>query len=199
METYHTHFNGADIFKVTIKNNKVQIYDRIDNDNDNNSDNDSDNDSNYIYDKPIKYSKKPCLIYYCSNVFIGDNDLSIGTDDRFPKPCYECKGNSILIQVAGEKSKYIFIGDEVYEFDVFESGKIVEFVSMMGYSQVPYPFAVCENGDCYLLTDYVKIKRCQEVNKLLKVYKGSYHDVYYENQKSNFIEKFNKNILYRGD
>lgn len=56
-------------------------------------------------------------------------------------------GNTILLHLFG--NTYMFIGGEVIKF-VAES-KITTFVSPVGNSAVPYPFAVDESGNSYLL------------------------------------------------
>lgn len=49
-------------------------------------------------------------------------------------------GNSVLLQVA--ENRYISIGWDVYEFTTHVDDDIMDYVSVMGNSAVPYPYAV---------------------------------------------------------
>src|SRR5437016_1253368 len=51
-------------------------------------------------------------------------------------------GNSILVQLTKD-NRYVFIGERVYEFG--SEFKIVAFVSPVGNSDVPYPYATDKN------------------------------------------------------
>jgi hypothetical protein len=62
------------------------------------------------------------------------------------------KGNSILLQVG--KHRYVYIGDEIYEFDTADN--ILSYVSPVGNSDVPYPFAVGEEN-VYFMLDKVSV------------------------------------------
>jgi len=56
-----------------------------------------------------------------------------------PKPVWWHGGNSVLLQTTG--SEYVFIGDRIFAFET-PGDAIESFVSVMGGSAVPYPYAV---------------------------------------------------------
>lgn len=65
-------------------------------------------------------------------------------------------GNSVLIHI--KNNRYAFIGDCIYEFDTFENDKIIEYYSMVGNSDVPYPVALGEKY-VYMMLDHSYIAR----------------------------------------
>jgi hypothetical protein len=81
-----------------------------------------------------------------SNIFIGKGD---GTEREV--------GNSILLHE--EKLYYVFIGDIVFRFKAI--APITEFVSPVGNSDVPYPYAVDVKKNVYLLAEKTILIRCQ--------------------------------------
>ena len=58
------------------------------------------------------------------------------------------KGNTVLLKTG---DKYVYIGEAVKEFT--PRSPIVKYSSPVGNSDVPYPFAVDENGDAYLMIE----------------------------------------------
>ena len=93
-------------------------------------DEDGDNYSKLVLD--TKYDK----------VFIGK---SLSKYSEYTKPF---TGSTILIEL---KNKYILISNKIYEFETKEP--ILKFVSIMGNSSVPYPFALTENYAYCLMDD----------------------------------------------
>lgn len=69
------------------------------------------------------------------------------------------KGNSILLKVG---KKYIYIGTSVYEFT--PKAEIVKYVSPIGNSDVPYPYAVDTKGNYYLLIEHVILDHIEGSN-----------------------------------
>lgn len=98
--------------------------------------------------------------YRVQDIFIGK---SIKGDDAFEVGSSFGTGNSILLKIT--KSRYVFIGMEVFEFE--PSDNIIEYYSMVGNNDVPYPVAVGEKNiyfmmdGCYLsrthFADFPKI------------------------------------------
>lgn len=56
-------------------------------------------------------------------------------------------GNSILIQISDHK--YIYVGNIIYEFATDE--KIIDYVSPVGNSDVPYPVAIGSDNVYFML------------------------------------------------
>jgi hypothetical protein len=69
--------------------------------------------------------------------------LYVGEDPYKFSPVWEpwMRGNSILLHLGG--LKYVFIGHAVLEFEIDkEDEEIVKYISYMGNSGVPYPYAI---------------------------------------------------------
>jgi hypothetical protein len=90
------------------------------------------------------------------------------------------KGNSILLKVG---KKYIYIGTSVYEFT--PKAEIVKYVSPIGNSDVPYPYAVDTKGNYYLLTEHV----------ILDHIEGSKPYDYYYNERPKKIKLVSKTLV----
>jgi hypothetical protein len=79
------------------------------------------------------------------NVFIGDNVNGLkdyvkkGTD----------KGNSVLAELAA--GRYVFVGEQIYEFTVAAGDVIEAYHSPIGNNDVPYPVAVGKEYLYFLL------------------------------------------------
>lgn len=59
-------------------------------------------------------------------------------------------GNSVLLK---RENDYVFVGDEIFSFTA--AAEIVDFVSPVGNSSVPYPYCVDADGRHYLLLEGV--------------------------------------------
>jgi hypothetical protein len=91
--------------------------------------------------------------YNFLQIFIGKSDQEETTEDT---DCFWKKfdGNSILLRIGSESEfKYAFIGHEVFEFTVQEP--ITKYVSSMGNSGVPLPYAESEHW-CYDMLEHTK-------------------------------------------
>ena len=64
-------------------------------------------------------------------------------------------GNSMLFDLGG--NKYLFVGEKVFTFR--PSSPIKKYVSPVGNSNVPYPYAVDSEGRSYLMIDEVVLAR----------------------------------------
>ena len=74
------------------------------------------------------------------------------------------KGNSILLHL--KANRYMFIGSTIYEFDSYEP--IVRFVSPVGNSDVPYPYAYDANNNAYLFAFDCVVKNCDKINQMIE-------------------------------
>lgn len=90
---------------------------------------------------------------FVAKVFIGESpknpmtEFSGGYGEAFT-------GNSILVWLGD--FRYVFIGREIYSFEVAATA-ITEFVSPVGNSSVPYPFAFDADHRCYLFLERIVI------------------------------------------
>jgi len=145
-ELYWTHDNGGRAFAVYYNKNS-----------------DSQEDKNvYIYEFPKdvawpwdeeveseNYYVDLVATYSPINVWIPKGHL-INTQNvednhlRF-------EGNSILLQLT--ERKCVFIGTEIYEFDLDENENVHSYYSLVGNSDVPYPVLV-GSKNVYFMLDY---------------------------------------------
>lgn len=138
--TYETHDNGARPFCIKINkmadnkfsvNIRCEYYDSY--------------DEGEFKDNP-KYDYNETFL--AAQVFIGKSPLnkltqfSGGHGEEFD-------GNSVLIKL--ENEKYVFIGGNIFSFNTPFS--VVRYISPVGNNDVPYPYAVLENGDIYLMIE----------------------------------------------
>jgi hypothetical protein len=149
-KSYFTHFNGGRPYLVYIyeANNKkkVSIYKFDD------KKYEADNNSYGNKEKYVSFVKK----YSPTAVMIGKSPknkmttFSAGFGPKFD-------GNSILLYLGktGNKYKYVFIMDKVEEFTT--DSEIIKFVSPVGNSDVPYPYAFDKNNKVYLLSQNIII------------------------------------------
>jgi hypothetical protein len=146
---YYIHDNGSTNFLVEDYDNKVIIY-KITKDYDNNT---------------IEINKKIKEIKY-QEIYFGKVPSKMLKDSNYS---YE-KGNTILLMI--DKGKYIFIGQCIYSFETKDKEKIIKFVSPIGNSDVPYPYAIGENNT-YLLLENIYID-----NSLLDLNEDIYQQYY---------------------
>lgn len=129
---YLTHDNGGRPFKVSVNNKNVSIYKLPE---DYNYDNGNANKKDYnVLIKTYNNVKQ---------IFIGK---SVKGDDANGNNKFGL-GNSILLEIAN--NKYVFIGEAIYEFST--SSPVIEFFSMIGNSDVPYPLALTKDNVYFLI------------------------------------------------
>jgi len=94
-----------------------------------------------FFNQIVGYKGQP-KVYHPKKVFVG-KDPKTGKD----------VGNSILLDMG--KMEYIFIGWNVTKFKA--KSKITKYVSPVGNSAVPYPYAIDEDGNYYLMLENVML------------------------------------------
>ena len=186
---YFTHFNGGFTYAVYIKDKNVYVYSRnigwLDK---------FDINSNII-DDMYYFPNKVGEFKNVSKIFIGKSpktpatEFSGGYGSGFD-------GNSILLELGKENNKYCyqFIGENMTTF--ITDNRIVKYVSLVGNSDVPYPYAVDDKNNYFLITSraYIhldgKVKPDDPYNIYYKM-----HDITpgFENIKEFYIgdEKYN--------
>lgn len=138
-QNFFPHDNGGRPYMVSIDTKKVSVYQR---------------DEDFVFDdeehiKTFKEAQDPK--FYAKLVFELDSYSKIWVpDDPQFKDDYG-QGNSILI----EKSpcSYIYVGHSIFSFKTLEP--IVDYVSHVGNSDVPYPWAKDKKGRIYLMLQKV--------------------------------------------
>ena len=123
-KVYNIHDNGGRPFQVVIDINGIFVYE-ID------QEATSDRDD-YVYDE---------LVYKTNNF--------LGYWSGYDSSPYKMNGNSILIKI--KKYEYVCIGMIIFKFNTDE--EILDYVSPVGNSDVPYPVAFSENN-VYFMLDY---------------------------------------------
>lgn len=88
------------------------------------------------------YEETPILSYQPDYIWVGASPVG-----------HAHKGNSILLKV---RDRYVFIGNSVFQFCA--SAPITRFVSPVGNSDVPYPYAIDSNKNYYLLIEKVMLR-----------------------------------------
>lgn len=119
------------------------------------------------------YETKPTLTYETKKIFIGKSprnkwtEFSGGYGNEFD-------GNTILLET--NDNEYVFIGSEVFSFKT--KGEIVDYISIVGNNDVPYPYAIDEFKNIYLLIENVIILHTDISQERMKEYDNPY-DYYY--------------------
>ncbi len=150
---YQIHDNGGRPFTVKIAGNRVRIYK---------------ND----FDDEIEYTE-PFFDEIVERVFVGESpknemtEFSAGHGDSF-------KGNSLLLCTS--ELEYVFIGEKVYSFSALS--EIVQYVSPVGNSDVPYPYAIDIENRAYLMTENVIVQLTDEEVQNIPEF-DPYGDCYY--------------------
>lgn len=142
-QTYYIHDNCGRPYLVKINDNTtVDVYARPDG-----ADYDTPHDN-------LIYSYNPIKIFVGKSPQMQMTIFSGGHGSEFD-------GNTILLLVEADPDnkyyKYVFIGNRgIFSFTT--ENEIIEYVSPIGNSDVPYPYAIDKNNMCYLILDNVYFK-----------------------------------------
>jgi hypothetical protein len=147
---YYTRDNGGRPFKVEIsENNTVSIYAQ-----------DMEEQEKTIFEE------NPFKIYNPEKIFIGKSILNKMTEFSGARDDPKRDGNSILLEMNSKKLEYIHIGATVYSFTAYD--KIREYVSPVGNSGVPYPYAIDELGNYYLMIEDIVLENNDKIKKAIQ-------------------------------
>lgn len=121
---YLTHDNGARNLSVHVSKSAVSVFKC-----------DMQNEEEECVEKELILTfKKPLKVW-------------IGIEPSVPS----WNGNSIVLQIS--RYEYVFIGDEVYKFQLAEKDeKVKDYFSPVGNSDVPYPYLIT-NKNVYFMID----------------------------------------------
>ena len=114
----------------------------------------------------LKHEEVECVSFSAENVFVG----------QCPARGSVHEGNSMLLHLEG--LQYAFIGFMVFSFTA--KSTITKFVSRVGFSDVPYPWAMDEEGYRYLFIEDVIL-----ANKLVAFEDTNPYDMYYNGRTRN--------------
>lgn len=129
-QIYEIHDNGGIPFVVEVRDDTICIY---------YAEQDDQNEDGYGYGDEYKIVKGEMITETSyEKVWIGDNDNDFNTNGYTEKDIYP--GNSILVHLSHEK--YMYIGSEIYEFNVQDGDQIEKYFSPVGNNDVPYPYAI---------------------------------------------------------
>jgi len=174
--------NGGSPFKVYIKDKKVDIYKASSEVYETLQEEDVKIDINYVHNEQIAQLK-------ALKIFIGKSPetpmtrFSLGYGPQFD-------GNTILLKQ--DKNKYIFVGSYIFAFK--SPIEIIEFVSQVGNSGVPYPYASDKKGN-YIIFEH---NLCFHV-RLDKAYDdviGHYYDQNKKLMKKGLITPLKVKIIH---
>lgn len=162
---YQIHDNGGRPFVVEVQGKRVSVY----------------FNSEYVKNYINEPNKHIFTTHSADKVFIGKKSPSWGSYDGLSAS--EADGNSILVKIG---SKYVFIGQEIFEFSPVAGDSIQQYYSDIGNSDVPYPYAVGKTH-VYLMLEKVAIPK-----KDLNMKKDAYEQYYFTKKKEleNKAKKF---------
>ena len=142
IQTYFIHDNGGIPFKVLINDSIVEVYKNDDN-------------------------TSPIQTFFPNKIFIGESKLNPMT--KF-SGCHgdEFLGNSILLEIDEDEDgyKYEFIGRSIFSFHTI--GKIVTYESPVGNNDVPYPYAIDEFGNVFLLIEDIVLIDTEQLSEIIQ-------------------------------
>ncbi len=152
---YYIHDNGGRPYKVEIDNNKntLTVFDNI--------------EDSKTYKKNI-YSSKYTNIWIGKSPKIEMTEYSGGYGKKFD-------GNTILIETGN--LEYVYIGEHILSFKSISP--IKKYISPVGNNDVPYPYAIDNEGYIYLLIENVIVHPNEKTQTLFNKSEEPY-TVYYK-------------------
>lgn len=158
---YITHKNFGRPFKVRVKERNDGLY-KIHVFGVTIIDNEDEDKEDYQY-----YPHKKVI---ADKLFIGKSPL---TDMTERSECYgdNFDGNSLLFRELG-KEIYTYVGDGMYSFRTLSD--IKTYVSPMGPNDVPYPYAIDNDGNYYLMIEGVVIRNTENTRSRFSGYEDKH-------------------------
>lgn len=179
-KSYEIHDNGGRPFIVDIIDNTIHIrcthYDL-------NTDTESVDDF-------------PRAVYECEEIFIGKSPKCPMTLFSGGHGC-DFDGNTILVRVESAATNiytYIWIGGEIIKFTT--EHKIILFESLVGNNDMPYPWAMDDQGSIYLIIESVVMLRTEKLAERISKY-GDPYSYYYKTAKIIDPNKKEKSKMFR--
>lgn len=149
---YFIHDNGGKPFKIVIDNGKVTVW-KFNLQRALEEASDLHPEQTEMYDEIISE-------WIPEQIFIGESPETEQT--RYSGGYGEFfKGNSFILKMS--EQEYIHIGRQIFKFTT--DSQIITFVSPVGNSDVPYPYAIDEDGYYYLMLEKIKIRISEDRNE----------------------------------
>jgi Leucine-rich repeat (LRR) protein len=147
---YHTLDNGGHPFEVVVAPDRTVTI------------NGTKPEGQVDYEKPMHlwYDRRhPVFKQRVAQVFVGYSPLDATTSfSAGHGPSQD--GNSLLLRLKADAHTYLYVGERVYTFEA--SGEITRYVSPVGNSSVPYPYAVDDRRNrFYLMCERVVCSRLE--------------------------------------
>jgi len=161
-ESYQTLDNGGSPFTVKIEDTKVYVY------------------KNNYNEQTEDYELEFLHTYNPSHIFIGKSILCPMTIFSGARDDPKFDGNSILLELNPNTLDYVYIGESIYSFKAYS--KIVDYISPVGNSSVPYPYAIDEFSNHYLMIEDVVLELTELFREQLHAGQDAY-EYYYDNHK----------------
>ena len=140
VKRYETHDNGSRPFFVEVRNaTRVTVFKNM--------------------DTFKKVGKKFVDIHLPPKLLFERTVKAVLPGKRSSVPGYYPKaaiGNSVLLQLSA--GRYMFIGHEIFEFNTIGGESITDYVSNIGNSDVPYPYAVGKSS-VYLMLNKIALPK----------------------------------------
>lgn len=173
-QVYLIHDNGSRPFRVTVRpRNIVHVELNMDD-----------------IEGPDTYCGPSVnLTINADEVFIGESprcDMTIWSGGHGPN----FKGNSILVK---EGEKYIHIGSCIFEF--YAKARIIEYVALVGNSNVPYQHAIDKEGNAYLFAERVIIL---SATTLTMTHADDMYDIYRYYYDNHYLTPHDGHVGYAG-
>ena len=146
-EVYVTLDNGGNPFIVSVFDNHVNVY-----------------------LNGCRKVRKLVFSTEIEQIFVGRSILNNMTEFSGAGEGYE--GNSILLKLPVEINQYVYIGESINRFTA--CAKIVEYYSPIGNNSVPYPYAIDELGNYYLITENTVVKHDPKLADLIQIGEDPY-------------------------
>lgn len=155
--SYNIWDNGGTPFLVDVdtSNKTVQIWKQYV------TSEDSDSQSTTDYKQLTK------LTY--EDIYIGKDPKNF-TKEMGEEWTREFVGNSILLKTSS--TKYVFIGWDIYSFELEDGDRVVKYYSPMGHSGVPYPVLIGKKNS------YFMIEKQYALNDLFDLDQELYYQFY---------------------
>jgi len=148
MQTFITQMNGGRPLRISIDDDTKTIHVYSN----------YDEDKYGIQNDETEVYKTQFIQYWIGKSSCGDPDFD---------------GSSVLVNVAD--NKYVYICDEISSFTSY--APIIKYVSDMGNSNVPYPYAIDADGNVYLMIEDTVIIGLPELHdELYEDPYGYYYD-----------------------
>jgi hypothetical protein len=154
MKTYSIADNGGTPFLVDVDKHEktVEIWKQA-------TQSEPENADDYVKLKKMSYE----------DIYIGKDPKNF-TDQMGETWEKSFEGNSILLKISDKK--FVFIGWDIYSFELEDGDEIKNYYSPMGHSGVPYPYLIGKKNT------YFMIEKQYAPNELLDLTKEAYRQFY---------------------